>query len=222
MKTAIVIVAGGKGTRMGTDIPKQFLALCGKPVLMHTIDRFYNALENVLIVLVLPKMHQDYWQSLCEKYEFKTQHHITTGGASRFESVRNGLQKISSEINYIGVHDAVRPMVSEQVIINSYKLAKKYPAVIPCIDVDDSLREISAVGNKAVDRSLYKRVQTPQVFQAEVLQKAYMQQELASFTDDASVVEKIGCPIFITEGNSENIKITHPSDLILVSSFMHQ
>lgn len=222
MKTAVVIVAGGKGTRMGTEEPKQFLNLCGKPVLMHTIDRFKKALKDVCIVLVLPKAHQDYWHSLCEKYQFNIQHSIAIGGASRFASVKSGLEKIPKDITHIGVHDAVRPMVSTAVIAKTYDLAQNHPAVIPCIDVDDSLRMQTDSGNQAVDRSLYKRVQTPQVFQSDVLVKAYEQKESLDFTDDASVVEKMGYSIHITQGNPENIKITRPSDLILIASFMNR
>lgn len=222
MKTAIVIVAGGKGTRMGTEVPKQFLDLCGKPILMHTIDRFQEALKDVIIVLVLPKAHQEYWGELCKQYQFNTKHIIATGGTSRFVSVKNGLKKLTNNLSHIGVHDAVRPMVSEEVILNTYKLASNYPAVIPCIDVDDSLRVLTSDGNKYVDRSLYKRVQTPQVFQASILLEAYKQDESDRFTDDASVVEEMGYSIHITQGNAENIKITRPSDLKLAECFLNK
>ena len=208
MKTAIVIVAGGKGTRMGTDVPKQFLSLCDKPVLMHTIELFYKVLKDVQIVLVLPIIHQEYWAMLCKDYNFTIKHSITTGGASRFASVKNGLKKLTNDVLYIGVHDAVRPLVAEEVILNTYALAKKYPAVIPCVDVDDSLRIVNADGNKHVDRSVYKRVQTPQVFQASILLKGYQQNESDRFTDDASVVEASGGEVTLVDGNHENIKIT--------------
>lgn len=213
MKKAVVIVAGGKGLRMGTDIPKQFLVIDGKPILMHTIEKFFDYDKNVQIVVVLPKDQHDYWNKLCDEYAFDISHKVVLGGAERFFSVLNGLQAVDDDCDVIAVHDGVRPFVDIEVIARCFASASVNDAVIPVVDVVETLRHIEGDGSKTVPRSDYKLVQTPQVFKADVLRKAYSQEFTPFFTDDASVVESIGYKVTLVEGNRKNIKVTTKDDL---------
>ena len=210
---SIIIVAGGKGLRMGGDIPKQFIVVDRRPILMHTIDRFFQYDPKMQIVVVLPESQQDYWVELCRQYSFTTPHEVANGGAERFHSVLNGLQRVSPEATLIGVHDGVRPYVSLEVIDRCYQAASQSGAAIPVIDVYETLRHITPQGSVTVPRSEYKLVQTPQVFQSNLLRRAYQQPFTTAFTDDASVVEALGHSISLVEGNRENVKITTPADL---------
>lgn len=211
---AVIIVAGGKGTRMHSDVPKQFLLLNGKPILMHTIERFREADASMQIVLVLPKDQHDYWQELCNTYNFAAPCTIVSGGATRFHSVSNGLQAVADEAELVGVHDGVRPFVSIDVIRECYNEAARSGAVVPVIDVVETLRHVLSDGSShTVPRGEYRLVQTPQVFSASLLRKAYEQEYTDAFTDDASVVEALGHPVTLVAGNRENIKITTPADL---------
>lgn len=212
MKKAVIIVAGGSGSRMKSDIPKQFLLLKDEPILMHTIRAFYNYDVAIKVVLVLPSEQLDYWQQLCEAYSFKIEHQITEGGSSRFHSVQNGL-KLINELCLVGVHDGVRPLVNSDTLERCYTGAEINGNAIPVTDSIESIRELQDDSNIAVDRSVYKMVQTPQVFTVEILQEAYKQEFTNLFTDDASVVEKLGIQIHLVEGNRENIKVTTPMDL---------
>jgi len=212
MKLYAIIVAGGKGTRMGGELPKQFLPLKGKPILMHTLEAFYNYNHEVELILVLPSDQQKLWSQLCRENHFYVPHQVVNGGETRFHSVKNGLD-IIKEPGLVAVHDGVRPFVAAQVIDRCYRLADKKKAVIPVVEIVDSLREIDGDSSKSVIRSQYKAVQTPQVFESNLLKKAYEQSYQPTFTDDASVVEKLGYQIYLTEGNKENIKITTPFDL---------
>ena len=210
-----IIVAGGKGERMGSEVPKQFIEVKGKPILMHTINKFLETYNDIKIILVLPKNQFDYWEGLCVKYQFNTKEIILTeGGKSRFHSVKNGLKHISQN-SILAIHDGVRPLVSSTTIKTCFEAVKEHQAVIPVIDVVDSLRYVSKEGNKSVKRSCYKAVQTPQCFSSEIILKAYNAEFDNSFTDDASVVEALGESIVLVEGNTENIKITTPQDLKL-------
>jgi 2-C-methyl-D-erythritol 4-phosphate cytidylyltransferase len=220
MNCSVIIVAGGSGSRMGVDLPKQFLELKGKPVLMHTIERFYNYNNNQHIVLVLPQAYIDYWNSLIKEYNFTIKHSVTTGGATRFNSVKNGLNMIGNDSDMIAVHDGARPLVSDETIDNCFSMAEEKGAAIPVIDVDDSLRMVTGNGSEHVDRSNYKRVQTPQVFSADVIVKAYDMGYDSKFTDDASVVEAAGHRIWLADGNIENIKITHKTDMIIAEAII--
>jgi 2-C-methyl-D-erythritol 4-phosphate cytidylyltransferase len=213
MTKAIIIVAGGKGLRMGGDIPKQFLVVKGKPILMHTIERFKAFDPTMQIVVVLPKDQQGYWHQLCQDYRFDVPIDIVDGGAERFYSVKNGLAAVTPEAQLIGVHDGVRPYVAIDVIRRCYEAAATEGAAIPVVDVVETLRHITPDGSHTVPRSEYKLVQTPQVFQADILRRAYEQPFNPSFTDDASVVEAIDQRITLVEGNRENIKITTKADL---------
>ena len=217
MQNYVIIVAGGKGLRMGSDVPKQFLPVGGKPVLMHTLETFHSADDELRIILVLPAEQQSYWQELCNEHQFSVPHQIATGGETRFHSVGNGLALIpdDEEESVVGVHDGVRPFVSKEVILRCYKVAREQGTAIPVVPVVETLRQVLPEGDSlTVDRNLYRLVQTPQVFRVGILKEAYRQPYLPSFTDDASVVEALGHRIALVDGNRENVKITTPSDLI--------
>ncbi len=218
-KYSVVIVAGGKGTRMGSRIPKQFLPLSGKPVLMHTLERFFGTFPQTDMILVLPAGYKDYWQELCEEYGFKIPHKIALAGKERFFSVKNGLELVSSD--YVAVHDGVRPLLDENIIKTGFKLLEKYPAVIPVIKPSSSCREITANGQtKAVDRNSFLLVQTPQFFRTDILKKAMQQDYRPNFTDEATAVENIGIQIVTFEGDRKNIKITTQEDLIFAEAVL--
>jgi 2-C-methyl-D-erythritol 4-phosphate cytidylyltransferase len=218
MKRSVIIVAGGAGTRMGADVPKQFIPIAGKPVLMHTIEAFYNYDAGMEIIVVLPSNQKRHWQDLCKKNNFRIKHSLVVGGDTRFQSVKNALQHATGEL--IAVHDGVRPLVATSVIVNCFEQAVMHTAVIPVVDVVESVRRVVNGNSQTVDRSEYKLVQTPQVFHANVLKYAYMQQYAPSFTDDASVVEAFGLSIFLVKGNRENIKITTPLDLTIAEALL--
>lgn len=215
-----VIVAGGKGLRMGGELPKQFIPIAGKPVLMHTLEAFHNYNPYIHIILVLPHSQQSYWKQLCEEHCFCLPHTIADGGDTRFHSVKNGLSHVGSH-GIVGVHDGVRPFVSKQVIANCYELAAQKGAVIPVIDVVETLRHLQGESSTTVNRDEYKLVQTPQVFEVKLLKQAYQQQFTPLFTDDASVVEAMGAQVHTTEGNRENIKITTPFDLRIAEALLN-
>lgn len=212
MKKFVLITAGGKGLRMGSDIPKQFLPLNGKPVLMHTIEAFYRYDPKIAIILILPEEQQTYWNDLCKKHSFEITHTVTAGGNTRFQSVKNGLNLVIGN-GLVAVHDGVRPFVSQDVIEACFLTAEKYNSVIPVIDIVETVREINDKESRTVDRNNYKLVQTPQIFNAELIKKAYMQPYSDSFTDDASVIEAMGETIRLVPGNRENIKITTRFDM---------
>ena len=231
----VIIVAGGKGLRMGSDIPKQFLPIGGKPVLMRTLERFREFDKDLQIILVLPEAQQDYWQGLCKEYGFQVEYQLANGGQTRFHSVQNGLALIPDDAEgVVGVHDGVRPFPSIEVIRNCYETARTAKAVIPVIPVVETLRHISSNGqtrtdtdkkeslspevrckkeSRTVPRDEYRLVQTPQTFDIQLLKAANRQPYNDGFTDDASVVESYGHQITLVEGNRENIKITTPYDL---------
>ncbi len=212
MKKNVIIVAGGKGLRMGNDLPKQFIPIGGKPVLMRTIEAFYRFDRDINIILVLPVSHQDYWKSLCQEYNFSIGHTIANGGETRFHSVKNGLALVADEL--VGVQDGVRPFGSVEMIKRCFDAAREFPAVIPVIDSTDSLREVvDEDKSRIVDRSKIRLVQTPQVFDVNVLKKAYQTDFKETFTDDASVVEAMGVNVHLVKGEVTNIKITTPLDL---------
>lgn len=219
MNQSVIIVAGGKGLRMGSDLPKQFLPIGGKPVLMHTLEVFRRYDAMLQIVLVLPREQQDFWKQLCREHGFTVDHTVADGGETRFHSVKNGLQCVQAP-GLVGVHDGVRPFVSVEVIRRCYNLAEQHKAVIPVIDVVETLRHLTAEGSETVSRNDFKLVQTPQVFDVDLLKQAYAQEFTPFFTDDASVVEAMGIPVYLAEGNRENIKITTPFDLKVGSALL--
>ncbi len=214
----VIIVAGGKGLRMGSDIPKQFLPIGGKPVLMRTLERFRAYSPTLQIILVLPKAQQDYWQQLCGEYDFQVDYLLADGGETRFHSVQHGLALIPDDAQgVVGVHDGVRPFPALDVISNCYETARKAKAVIPVIPVVETLRHIQE-GTKP--RGDYRLVQTPQTFDIQLLKAANSQPYNDGFTDDASVVERYGHAITLVDGNRENIKITTPYDLKIAEALL--
>lgn len=219
MTRTALIVAGGKGLRMGAELPKQFLPIGGIPILMRTLEAFHRYDAKMQLILVLPREQQAYWQQLCREHCFSIGHRVADGGETRFHSVKNGLAGVT-EPGLVGVHDGVRPFVSQEVIGRCYELAATRQAVVPVIDVVETVRHLTAEGSETVARSEYKLVQTPQVFDAELLKRAYAQEYTPFFTDDASVVEALGVPVFLVDGNRENIKMTTPFDLKVGSALI--
>lgn len=211
-----IIVAGGKGLRMGSDLPKQFLPVGGKPVLMRTIEQFYAFSHDLRIIVVLPKDQQDFWRKLCHGHQFTIPHTIADGGASRFQSSKSGLALVpDDEDGVVAFHDGVRPFVSTDVIARCFETAHEDYSAIPVIAVTDTLRHVDdRTGTSfTVNRKLFRAVQTPQVFNIALAKQAFNQPERDSFTDDASVVESLGVRVNTVEGNRENIKLTTPFDL---------
>ncbi|MEQ8625065.1 MAG: 2-C-methyl-D-erythritol 4-phosphate cytidylyltransferase [Vicingaceae bacterium] len=211
MEQVVIIVAGGKGLRMGSQTPKQFLEINGKAIIIHTIEKFKQALPSARLVLVLPKNELPRWQSLADKHKISGVSCVA-GGKTRFDSVKAGLTEVKCS-SLVAIHDAVRPFVSIETIKDCMRVAEKNGAAIPVINLNDSIRKVTNDGSFAVDRSEYKLVQTPQCFKSEILVKAYAQNYQQHFTDDASVVESIGQKVRLTVGNHENIKLTNPADL---------
>lgn len=219
----IIIVAGGKGLRMGGDLPKQFLPLDGKPVLMRTIERFREYSDSLQIILVLPREQQDYWRQLCAKYGFSVAHTVVNGGATRFHSSQNGLAAVPDDAQgVVGIHDGVRPFVSVETIARCFEAARQYGAALPVLPVTDTLRRVTDDGGYNVQRNDYRTVQTPQAFDIALLKRAFRQPYSDDFTDDASVVEAVGHKVTMVDGNRENIKLTTPFDLIVAKSLLNR
>lgn len=213
MQRFVVIVAGGKGLRLGGDIPKQFRTILGVPVLMHTIIAFYNTYNDVDIRVVLPNSHKSYWAQLCQEYNFTINHTVISGGETRWESVKNGLQNIPDN-SIVAVHDGVRPIITSQLIERAFNRAEVDLAVIPTVPLVDSIRKLQPNGGSTVvNRADYALVQTPQVFNSKLLKAAYSAPYSDSFTDDASVVEAFGAEVKMIDGDNNNIKITTAKDL---------
>lgn len=221
MHKYVIIVAGGKGERMGANTPKQFLELNGKPILMHTLEKFRETDPLIEIILALPENQIDFWNGLFHEYKVsKPRHRIVKGGETRFHSVQNAL-KLVKKGALVAIHDGVRPLVSSETIERCFAEAEEKGSAIPVIEVVDSLRHYSKQEktNKAVSRSCYKIVQTPQCFKSETILKAYEQDFDKLFTDDATVLEKLGEPINLVKGNRFNIKITTPEDILIAEAF---
>jgi 2-C-methyl-D-erythritol 4-phosphate cytidylyltransferase len=207
-----LIVAGGSGKRMNSEIPKQFMLLRGFPILMHTIDVFFRYDQQMRIMLILPEEQIWTWEKLCGEYQFRIRHEIRPGGDTRFHSVKNNLSEIPDDC-LVAVHDGVRPLVSVMTIDRCFQSAYKTGNAVPCIEIPETMRALNENGSLQVDRTCYRLIQTPQVFWGKILKKAYSQDYRTSFTDDAGVVETLGYTINLVEGNPENIKITYPVDL---------
>lgn len=211
MKQFVIVVAGGKGLRMGSTIPKQFLEIKGKAILLHTLEKFKKALPQAELFLVLPKSEFSRWNEISVGTDFETIK-VAEGGEHRFASVKAGLSLIQ-ESGIIGVHDSVRPLVAEETIRDTFAAAEKHGAAIPVVELKDSIRKIDEESSEAVNRKDYVLVQTPQCFHSEIIAKAYQQEYSENFTDDASVVEQNGGRIQLVKGNYSNIKITTVEDL---------
>ncbi|MCF8362945.1 MAG: 2-C-methyl-D-erythritol 4-phosphate cytidylyltransferase [Prolixibacteraceae bacterium] len=219
MKQFALIVAGGNGSRMKSDVPKQFLLLDNLPVLMHTINRFYHFNPEIEILLVLPEAQFEMWGALCKKYRFNVKHQIIAGGENRFQSVKNGLAAISEE-GIVFIHDGVRPLVSSETINRCLEVTLKKGNAVPVLTAVESLRILENGSNRIVDREKFVTIQTPQTFYVEEIKAAYAQGYDPLFTDDTSVLERSGKTINLVEGNRENIKITHPADLIVAEALL--
>ena len=220
MQRYAIIVAGGKGLRMGGDLPKQFIPIEGRPVLMHTLDTFHACDSSIQLILVLPLDHQPYWAQLCRDYHFAVPHRIACGGATRFHSVQNGLTLVDASDALVAVHDGVRPFVSHAVIERCYRDAASYGAAVPVTPVVEAVRQLVGDSSVTVDRNAYRLVQTPQTFRVPLLRRAYEQPYCDAFTDDASVVEALGEAVHLVEGNRENIKLTTPFDLTVARALL--
>ncbi|MEA1878669.1 MAG: 2-C-methyl-D-erythritol 4-phosphate cytidylyltransferase [Bacteroidota bacterium] len=217
MTQTIIIVAGGRGTRMKSDIPKQFLLLDGKPVLMQTMEAFVEFDPDIRMILVLPEDQYAYWDELCDEHSFSLNYQKVAGGLTRFESVKNGLSAAPDK-GLIGVHDGVRPFIHPDTIRRIYQDAEEFGNAIPAIPPTESVRVETKDSNHIVDRNSVRLIQTPQVFQAKDLKEAYNQQYQNTFTDDASVIEAAGHKIHLIKGQEGNLKITTKEDLGLGDS----
>lgn len=217
VKYFAIIVAGGSGERMISDVPKQFLELKGTPILMKSIQAFSRFNAEMEIIVVLPEHQKELWVHLCQKHHFHIKHQVVSGGVTRYHSVKNALQRIGPD-GVVGVHDGVRPLVSETTLQRVFEMATMHGNAVPYIDIVESIRFVEKEENRPVDRNMYKLIQTPQAFDCKSILKAYEQKFDPLFTDDASVVEKAGIKINLVPGNRENIKITTQADLKLVEA----
>jgi 2-C-methyl-D-erythritol 4-phosphate cytidylyltransferase len=212
VEKSIIITAGGIGKRMGGSLPKQFLPIQGRPILFYTIERFYEYDQQIEILLTLPEDWRSYWQELCQEYQFTIPHQVISGGKERYHSIQLALKHSTGK--YVGVHDGVRPFVSIETISRCYEKAQLDGSAIPVMYIKESLRMLTDEKlSVSVERSAYRSVQTPQVFERSILVNAYERPFHDAITDDASLVEENGTTIFLVEGNEENIKITTPLDL---------
>jgi 2-C-methyl-D-erythritol 4-phosphate cytidylyltransferase len=218
-KEYALIVAGGKGTRIKSKVPKQFLDLDGVPVLMRTINTFYSYSPAITVIVVLPEDDFPLWEELCLLHKYNKPLLLTKGGDTRFQSVKNGLDKIESD-GLVAIHDGVRPLVSEDIIGASFRLAAVHGSAVAAVRLKESIRMTDQDNTKAMDRSRFRLVQTPQTFTVSLIKNAYQTKEDASLTDDASVAERAGHVISLFEGSYENIKITTPEDLIVAEALI--
>ena len=221
MKKTAIIVAGGTGARMGTQLPKQFLLLEGKPVLWYTVQRFLESFSDLEIVLVLPEAHWELGNQLLEAYFPGKAIRMVVGGSTRFESVRNGLQTIEPG-GVVFVHDGVRCLLSALLIQRCYQHALAYGSAIPAVVATDSIRLVSGSENQVADRNQIRLIQTPQTFRTELLLEAFSKATHNQYTDEATVVEAMGIPVYLLDGEYENIKITRPTDLLLAAAILQQ
>lgn len=219
---AAIIVAGGTGTRMNTEVPKQFLLLKALPVLMHSVSKFDDGQTDIVVVLH-ESLHVQ-WQNLCAKYNFTTSHRLANGGITRCESVYSGLKKLSSSVGLVAVHDAARPLVTKELVRNLFFSASEKGNSVPVTEVKDSLRMVNGDDSKSIDRSLVRAVQTPQVFLYEELitafKKCISKNIPLNFSDEASLMEFCGYKVNIVNGEYSNIKITYPHDLTLAEALL--
>ncbi len=217
MNKYAIIVAGGSGTRMNAEIPKQFLEVNAKPILMHTLEKF--SFDGIQIILVLNVDFHDYWKKLCEKHQFNLPHLLVKGGSSRYQSVKNGLSHVQDKA-LVAVHDAVRPCIKQATINNAFEQAMLHGSAVLAITLKDSIRKKMGDYNLALNRDDYVLIQTPQIFNSEILKKAYLEPFRNEFTDDASVVEHLGQRIHLVDGDPFNIKVTYPDDLKIIETLL--
>ncbi|MEO5584000.1 MAG: 2-C-methyl-D-erythritol 4-phosphate cytidylyltransferase [Flavobacteriales bacterium] len=221
MKRSTIIVAGGSGKRMGAAVPKQFLLMAGKPILCHTIEAFHRFSPAMQIIVVLPKEQIESWRTLCTGHGFTIEHVVVSGGEERFHSVGEGLKEVEHD-GLLAVHDGVRPLVSVELIDRCFAAAEAHGAAIPVLPVSSSVRELVGEGSRAVERSRLRVVQTPQCFRVELLRKAFELPYDPAFTDEATLVERIGLAVHLVEGEERNIKVTTPTDLVLAKILLEE
>lgn len=225
-KRYVIIVAGGTGSRMGSDLPKQYLPLGNRPVLMHTIARFTEAESSPEVVLVINEAMHALWNDLCEQHHFDIPHTIAYGGTSRFQSVRNGLLKIVENVRHplehtlIAIHDAARPVISPVLIDRCFEEASIHGSTVLAVLSTNSVRQGTLACSRSIDRSQVWMVQTPQTFRGDIIERAFQQEESSEFTDDASVVEKLGYTVRLIPGDHRNIKITFPEDIRIAQYYL--
>ena len=219
-KRYALIVAGGSGSRMESDLPKQFIVLNGRPILMHTIDVFAK-ISAIQIIVVLPSQKLNDWKKLCKEYSFTTEHHLIAGGETRFHSVKNGLDAVDNKC-FVAIHDGVRPLIKKEIIEHSFDVAEKKGNAVVAVKLKDSIREMTLTGSsKNVNRNNYYLIQTPQTFQSSIIIDAYQKATHYNFTDDAGVAEEVlGIKINLIEGDYRNIKITTPEDLLIATALL--
>ncbi|MEY3084290.1 MAG: hypothetical protein RL037_470 [Bacteroidota bacterium] len=215
---SVIITAGGIGKRMESDLPKQFITIGAKPILMHTIELFHNIDKEIEIFLTLPSAWKGYWETLVDKHYFRIPHAVISGGEERFFSIKNALNRVTGD--FVAVHDGVRPFASQELIKNSFRALEKHKVVVPVIQIKESIRFVKNETTHALNRSEYRLVQTPQCFHTDVLKQIYEQPYDESFTDDASLAERMGLPIHLIEGNEENIKITTRFDMQVAETLL--
>ncbi|WP_025763077.1 2-C-methyl-D-erythritol 4-phosphate cytidylyltransferase [Dyadobacter tibetensis] len=221
MKKFAIIVAGGSGSRMKSELPKQFIAVNRLPILMHTLQAFHSYSSQVTLILVLPAAHLDFWKSLCVQHSFLLSHRLVAGGETRFHSVKNGLAAIDDSQGLVAVHDGVRPVISAEIISQGYITAERAGTAVTSVPLKDSIRMVkSEGGNQALDRSNFLLIQTPQTFRLDWMRNAFAQPYQQHYTDCASVLEAAGHCIELIPGAYENIKITTPEDLEWASVFL--
>lgn len=212
MERSTIIVAGGTGKRMGATVPKQFLLLKGEPLLFHTLRAFHAFDPAMHLVLVLPQDHHATWDDLCAEYDFEVPHELVAGGAERFHSTQAGLAAVRHD-GLVAVHDGVRPLVSAALIARCFAAAEEHGAAIPVVPIASSVRELTEEGSQAIDRSRLRAVQTPQCFRVPLLRRAFELPYDPAFTDEATLVERLGVDVHLVEGEEHNIKVTTPIDL---------
>ncbi len=220
-KIYIILVAGGKGARMGSETPKQFHLVAGKPLIMHTFDAFSLFSGKAEFLLVLPELEIGRWKHLCAEYGFEVPHRIVEGGPTRYHSVKNALSLVKDK-SLVFIHDAVRPLVGEDILLDCLQVARIHGTAIPVVPVNEALRQVENGISRAVDRKRFRLVQTPQAFRSEILKAAYLQAYRDTFTDDAAVVESSGHTLHLVEGHPDNIKVTHPGDLGYVEAVLSE
>ncbi|MBK6343789.1 MAG: 2-C-methyl-D-erythritol 4-phosphate cytidylyltransferase [Flavobacteriales bacterium] len=219
MQRSTIIVAGGSGKRLGGPVPKQFQTVKGRPLLMWTIEAFHRFDPEMALIVVLPQEHFDIWKALCMGHRFFIEHQVVAGGEQRWHSVKEGLAKVEGD-GLVAVHDGVRPLVSAELIARCFDAADKQAAAIPVVPVVPSIRETTADGSRALDRSKLLAVQTPQCFHADLLRKAFGQPYDLTFTDEATLVERLGVKVALVEGEENNIKVTNAMDLLVLEKLL--
>jgi len=221
MKKYALIVAGGEGKRMGSDIPKQFISVAGLPILMHTLTAFYRYDQSTEIILVLPVSHFNQWTNLSVQYDFDVSHKLVAGGSTRFHSVKNGLNSMSED-GFVAIHDGVRPLVDVDIIARSFNEAEVKGNAVVAVELKDTIRRVNGGTTISEDRTRFRLIQTPQTFRVSDIRLAYSIEYNQSITDDASVAELAGIEIHLTSGNYRNIKITTEEDLIVAEAFFSE